>query len=33
MTNTNNRTVEGGRTTLQRAAQAVGVVFLLVGIL
>ncbi|BBE24419.1 membrane protein [Arthrobacter sp. MN05-02] len=33
MTNTNNRTVESGRTTLQRAAQAVGVVFLLVGIL
>ncbi|WP_104167620.1 DUF4383 domain-containing protein [Arthrobacter sp. SX1312] len=33
MTNTNNRTVDGGRTTLQRAAQAVGVVFLLVGIL
>jgi hypothetical protein len=33
MANTNNRTVEGGRTTLQRAAQAVGVVFLLVGIL
>jgi hypothetical protein len=33
MTNTNNRTVEGGRTALQRAAQAVGVVFLLVGIL
>jgi hypothetical protein len=33
MTNTNNRTVENGRTTLQRAAQAVGVVFLLVGIL
>ena len=32
MTNTNNRTV-GGRTTLQRAAQAVGIVFLLVGIL
>ncbi|MHA7280011.1 DUF4383 domain-containing protein [Arthrobacter sp. MDT2-2] len=33
MTNTNNRTVESGRTSLQRAAQAVGVVFLLVGIL
>jgi arginine exporter protein ArgO len=33
MTNTNNRTVESGRTTLQRAAQAVGIVFLLVGIL
>ncbi len=33
MANTNNRTVENGRTTLQRAAQAVGVVFLLVGIL
>ncbi|WP_434995322.1 DUF4383 domain-containing protein [Arthrobacter sp. Ld5] len=33
MTNTNNRTVDAGRTTLQRAAQAVGVVFLLVGIL
>ncbi|MHA7282414.1 DUF4383 domain-containing protein [Arthrobacter sp. TMS2-4] len=33
MTNTNNRTVDHGRTTLQRAAQAVGVVFLLVGIL
>ncbi|MHA7218175.1 DUF4383 domain-containing protein [Arthrobacter sp. MDT1-48-3] len=33
MTNTNNRTVESGRTTLQRTAQAVGVVFLLVGIL
>ena len=33
MTNTNNRTVDGRRTTLQRAAQAVGVVFLLVGIL
>ena len=33
MANTNNRTVEGGKTTLQRAAQAVGIVFLLVGIL
>lgn len=33
MTNTNNRTVDAGRTALQRAAQAVGVVFLLVGIL
>ncbi|MHA7179585.1 DUF4383 domain-containing protein [Arthrobacter sp. MDB2-24] len=33
MTNTNDRTVESGRTTLQRAAQAVGIVFLLVGIL
>ncbi|MDQ0736592.1 DUF4383 domain-containing protein [Arthrobacter agilis] len=33
MANPNNRTVEGGRTTLQRAAQAVGIVFLLVGIL
>ncbi|MHA7240554.1 DUF4383 domain-containing protein [Arthrobacter sp. TMS1-12-1] len=33
MTNTNNRTADGRRTTVQRAAQAVGVVFLLVGIL
>jgi arginine exporter protein ArgO len=33
MTNTNDRTRAGGRTTLQRAAQAMGVVFLLVGIL
>lgn len=33
MANTNNRTVENGRTTLQRAAQAMGVVFLLVGVL
>ncbi|PPB48631.1 DUF4383 domain-containing protein [Arthrobacter pityocampae] len=33
MTNTNNRTVDAGRTALQRAAQAVGIVFLLVGIL
>jgi arginine exporter protein ArgO len=33
MTSTNNRTVDNGRTTLQRAAQAMGVVFLLVGIL
>ncbi|KNC17233.1 membrane protein [Arthrobacter sp. RIT-PI-e] len=33
MTNANNRTVDSGRTTLQRTAQAVGVVFLLVGIL
>ena len=33
MANSNNRTVEHGRTTLQRAAQAVGIVFLLVGIL
>lgn len=33
MANTNNRTVENGRTTLQRAAQAMGVVFLLFGIL
>jgi arginine exporter protein ArgO len=32
MTSTNNRT-DNGRTTLQRAAQAMGVVFLLVGIL
>lgn len=33
MTNTNNRAVDHGRTKVQRAAQAVGVVFLLVGIL
>ncbi len=33
MTNTNDRTRAGGRTTLQRAAQAMGIVFLLVGIL
>ncbi|MEC5199568.1 arginine exporter protein ArgO [Arthrobacter sp. PL16] len=32
MTSTNNRT-DNGRTTLQRAAQAMGAVFLLVGIL
>ncbi len=33
MANTNDRTRDGGRTTLQRAAQAMGIVFLLVGIL
>jgi arginine exporter protein ArgO len=33
MTSTNNRTVDNGRTKVQRAAQAVGIVFLLVGIL
>ncbi len=33
MTSTNNRTVENGRTKVQRAAQAMGIVFLLVGIL
>ncbi|MHA7209153.1 DUF4383 domain-containing protein [Arthrobacter sp. MDT1-65] len=33
MADTNDRTADGRRTTLQRAAQAVGVVFLLVGIL
>ncbi|MFC3300757.1 DUF4383 domain-containing protein [Arthrobacter agilis] len=33
MANTNNRTVDRGRTAVQRAAQVVGVVFLLAGIL
>jgi arginine exporter protein ArgO len=33
MTSTNNRTVDNGRTNVQRAAQAMGAVFLLVGIL
>ncbi|TKV29050.1 DUF4383 domain-containing protein [Arthrobacter sp. NamB2] len=33
MTSTNNRTVDHGRTKVQRAAQAMGIVFLLVGIL
>jgi arginine exporter protein ArgO len=33
MTSTNNRTVDNGRTSVQRAAQAMGAVFLLVGIL
>ncbi|WP_104181577.1 DUF4383 domain-containing protein [Arthrobacter sp. B0490] len=33
MADTDDRTADGRRTTLQRAAQAVGVVFLLVGIL
>ena len=33
MPTTNNSSVDNGKTTLQRAAQAMGVVFLLVGIL
>ncbi|WP_104116502.1 DUF4383 domain-containing protein [Arthrobacter sp. B1805] len=33
MTSTNNRTVDHGRTKVQRAAQVMGIVFLLVGIL
>lgn len=33
MSDTNNRAVDDRKTTLQRAAQAMGVVFLLVGIL